>query len=442
MTKEISEDTKNELIRNILNSFTISDQGAVQWSGEQIGIYRRNINIFYSILLDDLEFSKKLKEKSYSFIPENNIFFGHELLDIFKKIKNKDEPTFDEFKEELNKKLEEIEKTQIKEFTLVYPLNCNFIKKIDSKIDEDNFEIIPYNDFANTILNIDKEMEEAEEKKDFKKIIYLNEIKKVCNNKFFYFVMKTRARNYFFADEYVTEKLLYIMGLLTFSKRYKNNSFTIIGRPKRISNLGLSKVLIFEDKSLVASGDFNEQISSFEKLDNEDVDNLLNIIKVYNQINCHDIKEALQKGIKTYYEASIEEDLAYSFFKYWVCIESCLLKSKKVTEQEIIKRLKSTVLSEDKYLEIRIDKLYDTRNMLIHELEMRISQSDRNLSKSISEPLIEFLLYNNNRFVDLNELNLFYRFVQEKDESLITDKKVIDIIIEFRKKLSDKYEEK
>lgn len=443
MVQKISKEILNDLIRDIINSFTVTDKGTIQWTGNQSILYRRNLNIFYSIVLDDLEFIKKFKQKRYSFTPENTAFFGHELLDIFKKLKIENNASFDEFKKEFEKKIDEISNISSKKFTLIYPLNFKFAKKIDSEINGEKFEIISFEDFKLGFLDIEKVLGEAKSKNDISTQLKLSQLKSVCNEKFSFFAMSIYARNYFFAEEYTTEKLLGVLGLLIFVRHYRNTPFTMIGRIKKLSNLSLTKVLIFEEGKFVISADYNEQITAFEKIEELDIDNLLTSLDHYNKIDSDSIKGVLRDALNSYYEASTEQDLVYSFFKYWVCIELCLLKTKNVTEKEILNRLKSIILSEDKYLKLRVEKLYDIRNKFVHELKMQVSQFDRNLSKSISESLIEFLLYNSNKFSNKNELNLFYKFIQEDNSSLETDKKIIDLILEFRKSdKGDKHETK
>jgi len=436
MSDEISDEIVDSLIKTILDSIIITDEGTVQWKGaERIFTIQRDIDILISFLQEKTDFLRKLKTKRYSFSPESSLLYGFEFVDIFKSLKSDKRTSFEEFKIEFNNKINEIAKIPQKEFTLIYPLNFEFVKNVDFEINKDKIEIISFEDFTTRFLDIQQKIQEAKADGDIKTEFRFRLLKGVCNKKFSFFVIKVYARNDFFAIEYATERLSYVLGLLTLAKYFRHASITIAGRATKLSKLSLSKVLIFEKTELINFADFNEQIVSFEEIDEDNIGTFSEILESYNNIKYPSIVEILESALTSYYEASIDEYMAYSFLKYWICIEFCLLKSEGITENEIIKRLKSMVIPEDEYLKFRLDWLYKKRNNLVHKLDMNISQNERNLAKSISEALINFLLSNGNRFSNKNELNLFYKFIQEDNESLTTDKKVIYLIKEFRKNL-------
>lgn len=434
MSDKISEEIEDSLIKKIIDSITITDEGKVSYKGpNRILTISREIDILSSILQEKTDFFKEIKTKRY-FVPPKTIIGLGEFIEIFKKLKKDNKSSFDDFKSELNNRINEIAKMPKEEFTLVYPLNFKFPKKVDSEINEDKFEILSFEDFSSRFFDVRQKIQEAEANRDIQAKFQFLSLKEVCNDKFSFFIIKVYARNMYFSIEYATERLLCVLGLMTFAKYRGQEGITIVGRASKQSNLSLSKVLIFKAEDFKYF-DFNEQITSFEEISEANIDNFFRLLQSYNEIKRLYILKILERALISYYEASIDDDIAYSFLKYWICIELCLLKSEGITENEIIKRLKSMLIEEDEYLKIRIDWLYRKRNNLVHQLNMDISQFDRNLIKLISESLIDFLLIYGNRFPNNVELNLFYKFLQENNESLSIDKKVIDSIIAFRKSL-------
>jgi len=436
MTDKISDEAMDGLIQGILNTIIITNEGKIELTGpNRILTIRHDINILNSVLQEKTDFFRKLKKKRYSLSSESDWTYGSEFIDIFKKLKTDDKTSFKDFEEELSKKLAEIAKIEPKEFTLIYPLNLKFVKKIESEILGDKFEITPFKDFTSKFLDVERKIQEAKENKDIETEFKFQTLLEICNSKFSYFVIKVYARNYDFAIEYATERLLRVLGLLILAKYGGDQPITIGGRATKLSKLSLSKVLIFDRGGVINYANFNGEIKLLEEMNDENWDIFSQFLESFNNIVPQDIIRILENTLTSYYGASIDEDIAYSFFKYWICVELCLLKSEGITENEIIKRLKSMLISADPNLKFRIDNLYARRNNLVHNLNMNVSQSDRNLVKIISELLIDFLFDNSNKFQNKNELNLFYKFIQEDENSLETDKRVIDLIMEFRKNI-------
>lgn len=436
MTDKISDEAMDGLIQGILNTIIITNEGKIELRGaSRILTIRHDINILNSVLQEKTDFFRKLKKKRYLLSSESDWTYGSEFIDIFKKLKTDNKTSFKDFEEEFSKKLAEIAKIKPKEFTLIYPLNLKFVEKIESEILGDKFEITSFKDFASKFLDVERIIQEAKESKDIETEYKFRTLLGIRNEEFSYFVIKVYARNDDFAIEYATERLLRVLGLLAFAKYKGDQPITIGGRATKLSKLSLSKVLIFDRDGFINFGNFNGEIKSLEEMNDENLDIFSQFLKSFNNIVSQDIIRILENTLTSYYEALIDEDIAYSFLKYWICVELCLLKSERITENEIIKRLKSMLISADPNLKFRIDNLYARRNNLVHNLNMNVSQIDRNLVKIISELLIYFLFDNSNKFQNKNELNLFYKFIQEDENSLETDKRVIDLIMEFRKNI-------
>ncbi len=355
---------------------------------------------------------------------------GAELLDVFRELKKEQKTTFKDFILKFNEKIDRIVQDPAAKYSLIFPLNFNYVKRISSEIKGNRFEIISFKELSSKHFNIDK-MIQAEENQ--LKKTDLKQLKEVFNENFSFFVIyDVYARSLAYADEYSTDTLLSLLGMLSLAKHYKVEPTTFIGIPTKISKLQLTCVLFFENYQYKTIGYFQRQLPELEKIEEPELNELYNGLKLLKKIKAPDIADILYNALKSYYEASTEDDVAHAFFKYWISIEFCLLKSEEIPETQIVKRLKN-LNWKDKYTIHRLEIAYKKRNNFVHQLKTDITQSDRNFVKDISEELISFLLSKYNLFADKKELNLFYDFMSEDEKSLKKNKKMINLVQKLKR---------
>ena len=80
-------DVRDEILKKILDSITITAQGTLQWEGFASSEYSRYLSLLMSGLMLDNNLQSKLHKLRYGFNSENDVFFGHELNSIFKEMK-------------------------------------------------------------------------------------------------------------------------------------------------------------------------------------------------------------------------------------------------------------------------------------------------------------------------------------------------------------------
>jgi hypothetical protein len=103
------------------------------------------------------------------------------------------------------------------------------------------------------------------------------------------------------------------------------------------------------------------------------------------------------------------------------------MKNPEITD--ILKK----VMAGDEYLELIVDTLVPIRNGFAHEGVMDVESPTMNFAKNFCDSLIDwFLLEFGKQFSNKAELDKIYTFIQENNESLRTDKKLIDMILNIR----------
>jgi PhoPQ-activated pathogenicity-related protein len=155
------------------------------------------------------------------------------------------------------------------------------------------------------------------------------------------------------------------------------------------------------------------------------------LLNRYNKISHSDLGGTLDKALKSYYEASVASRLDHSVFYYWLTIES-LLKVRPMKYEEMKRILKKLIAGHD-YVELITDTLVRIRHGFAHEAIMEVESPTRNFAKSFCDSLVDwFLLEFGKQFTSKRELGKIYAFIQEDNESLRTDKKIIDTILSIR----------
>ena len=362
---------------------------------------------------------------------------------IFEELKRRNRPFFSEFCQEVKKKIDEMRKTESKEYTVIFPLNFESNAQYDFTIDGLTFDVMPFEDFESNFSSL----------KTYPQ--FDGWLKSIYDPKFCYFAATVEGKDGWFAEKYARRRLQAAIGLLIFSDNVVRRDggievamrLTVLGKPQRLSNLILGSSLTFEGGILiqfVPDEQQNEQI--FEQFTKDTLDNFFKNVERINNIRSEEIAQILFDALKPYYEACLWSDPTYSFFKYWHCIEFCMLKD-KLKEKEMTMRLKELVKlkmlfgSRDKDLPTKIDILYSKRNDFVHESKEEFTQYDRNDAKKMSELLIDFLLMRGNNFSGQVALKTFLNYTLKDNSALLRRKKgttqdnkaIIDLILELRK---------
>jgi hypothetical protein len=421
MTNRLPEWVKDELIKDIIDLLTISETGGAQIAKGSLGIYSDYVNFLYSILfdanLDESESAKDirniLRKHNLRFGTETGEPIGGELKAVFVTLKKNNKCSYQNFKEEFYATIENLTKAGSKKYSIAYPLNIRLNSRIESQIDGKVFKIVDFNEFRSSV-DVDRLLNAT------------GELKELVNTEHSFFVIKdVYAGNTEFAENYCKNRLETVLGLLVFCKY--SQAMTIEYKyakggwysPTRISNISLSRALIFESEKFHTARHFNETnpeaTSDFETF--EDLAFFYAALNLYNKTRGK-IAESLRNALISYYQASIDSDLASSYLKYWVCIEFCLLKTKDDRESSIAKMLRKLPFWTNKYVAYKAQLLGAKRNEYVHELKTDVSQYDRNFAKLIAGGLLQYLLLNGDKFSDVDELRRHYRLIGESEQNL------------------------
>lgn len=135
--------------------------------------------------------------------------------------------------------------------------------------------------------------------------------------------------------------------------------------------------------------------------------------------NKHIYKE-LKLYLSLYYLASIENDLSSSFLKYWSLSERIIKDSVgDVSDNKLIKLMKNILIISGypKSVYEQIKYVKDKRNKYVHEFKFDIiEQSDRNLTKSISEKLLGYLILSDVKIKKIRDFGYILEYYNRKEE--------------------------
>jgi hypothetical protein len=447
------EQIKDRLIKDLAD---LSGRWKVNKKGEiedraSYQQFQELLHIFMPIFWQHNKERQQALEELKCTLVEPETFFGEGWAAIFRRLKKEGKVSYSRFQRQVDRITSDTRRLKtLEHFTLVFPVNVCFIKKIALKIGEDDFEIISYDDFKKNFYDIDEIIAEADE--DLRTQRPLTMQKQGCRPDFSYLVLTTAARDYNFAFEYATARMFAILALLIFARRKHSVPYAPDFRaPIKISTLALSCGLIFQDKNYVDCGYLGPQAVSEqdwrsgklgfveptlpEVFGETDLDNFKQLASKYDKISLSDLSETFDRVLKAYYEACVENRPEYSFFSYWVSIES-LLKVNHMTYEEMRETLLN-LLGGAYYLELVVDLFLSVRHNFAHELTTDVAVPPRLLAKQTCDLLIEWFLFEYGRqFTNKAELRKIYRFVREDDSSLRNDKKIIDDILKHRTPVS------
>lgn len=415
-------DVRDEILKKILDSMTITDKGVIQWQGFASSEYKRYLSLLVSELMLDNKVQSKLHKLRYGFTSENDVFFGSELNSIFKEMKDEKKEKYSEFMNELDALLEKIRQdSKPEKFELYYPINIKTDEKIDAiKFRDVEIEIKSYDEIKELLEN-----ETLKEKFKFEKL---------TKSKYKYIKVILYARNKNFAEQTATKYANLILGFISYSQNYGNSSVTIIGIPKELTQLKANYIFVFKSDNFQGYYYFEDKSDDKKvyELSKADISNLNKFVEKFNKADSK-IQEVLFKTINLYYSGLTEKRINYSFLNFWTALEIIALKKKGIPHFEIIKRLKSILVNLKPLEEHKIDRIYSLRNNLIHDGAYNISQYDRNLMKIYIEFFIEFFLFNLTDF-NIQEIQTIFQFMQKDNATLKNSKNLIDFVIKLRDK--------
>jgi hypothetical protein len=344
------------------------------------------------------------------------------------------ELTFYNFLDELEKKLDETASKPLKTYTYYIPSKIFFrltteeIKTIQRK----------FYRFCNVKFNPPKD-------------IIFKKIKNSDVRSFFgrlptksYIRIDVQARDTFFAEKIVGERISGLLGFFSFIEN-RGSNVTIympfdlgmaIDRPLISDKLFIltenQKQLLFPNETF--SQFLGPEIKKFETMSlwyihSDEPGNYKEILKYLDLINKNskNILPLVYQSFELYYDACVEKNLEISFLKFWIITET-ILKQGKQRDKKFISTLEKLV--KEKHFRTTIYNLYRKRNELVHEFETDyISQNDRNLTKYLAEIAISFLINPPKKINNLEEIKIMADNITSSEEELKIKIKILKSIL-------------
>jgi hypothetical protein len=144
------------------------------------------------------------------------------------------------------------------------------------------------------------------------------------------------------------------------------------------------------------------------------------------------IQELLFRVTNLYYNGLKERKIDYAFLSFWTCLEKLTLMRRGLNHIGVIRRLKSMLINLTSIEEHRIDRVYSLRNNLVHDGDAdSILEEDRNLIKVYCELMIEFYIFNLQKY-NYAEIDSIFEFLQKNPTDLAKSKDLIDYVVKLK----------
>ena len=405
-------------------------------------------------LLDKREIydlKSKLNQLLYSHGLKENYYYNP-LLKIFKEIHIEQVDTENLLKvffEKLENYIDTIRDIPLAEYTLIFPINLNFKGGIPlqflQKNNDIDIQLIPYSIFNKNYLGLIREYLKTRygERRggitDYNQEIF--DLIKKCNHRDnHFFVAKVHARNIAFAVNKVVDNIEINAGLYNLIIYYQTRVIRFGGDPfeKSIGDTDMPIIYIFNNGGckaiLFSTYEIPRKIIS---IDFNQLNNIFRVISSIQQFKSVKLKTLLYDAFVKYYIALKTSKYSVSFLIFWNIIEQLLLKKGDTKLIEIIKRLKSTYPeSEENKKDIvdRIDRIYEKRNLFVHESTDKITRHDRDFAQGLVEHLIIFFIDLGIEFDDIGMLEFFYQNLRKPLNIVQKESQVLKFLedIKFR----------
>ncbi|MCZ3365441.1 MULTISPECIES: HEPN domain-containing protein [Methanobacterium] len=431
----------NKLIKNITKY--VNDGNII---ASKSRYYKEHKDLIFSYLLEKTNIEQQLNRMNASL---ESVTDYKKLKKLFSDLKSvEDDLLTMKLLEFLDKEIDELRKNKMDNYIFIFFINIEKYPSIGNLHyterkgkEKQFFEYILKLFNLKRLDSIDYNIDDSNTENTLKDLI--NKFINYSNGETL--KLEIEARDYIFAYDEANFIIDFFLGSLAFIK----NFFT---RPYSYGNANYSifeiepkyHIVLRNGKELINPDDFHLRVDLDVKLKNtieqlnesKDLDicrNLPTYKSVYRIIEkCQQSKKdknrlffILKKSLSQYYSACLEEDLDYSFLKFWIISEYVIkqIVGKKNDDSiiRIMKKILSTHLkfSIEKFLEKRIRYLYNQRNKLVHEGKTGIiSQEDRNLSKSIADSILIFYFNHLIEFKNVNEYNFYLQNIKENEKNL------------------------
>lgn len=341
--------------------------------------------------------------------------------------------TFANFLKVLNEHVKKVRAIPIRNLTYYIPL------RVDFQLTKKEFKDLKKYVKASTKVEI------VTLPKYLCKQIESDKLKALIANRKNLLKVSIQARDEDYSSKAVDKNIDSFLGAISFASNYgrattKYMSFEDFSLSKNI----LEKYfLLVENKKITYPDDTRridyqikqEEVTSVGKHfwnihNKKDSGNYLLLIFILKKISKQErkIQELSRSSLRLYLEAMIDENLEFSFLKFWIILERILKIGGKKIDDHIIKIIQKVV--KDKYLKSFIPSLYKKRNLIVHEYNKEeITQLDRNLMKRISEAFIIFVIDPPLKLNNMGELIILLDNLFSSKGSLKVKKKIISKLI-------------
>lgn len=246
--------------------------------------------------------------------------------------------------------------------------------------------------------------------------------RKIENQKCQYLVTEAEGFTFLRAWKTVEPSFNLLRGLLDFVLYFNTWTFfsfsqtrTSVIHPKTIYGVSSQRLLEYLDFNVQKTNPKEPITLSKKKRDFEKYSKFLQKKPDKNSIN-----DLLSDIFRLYCEAMDEQDLQYSFLRFWQIVERIALNDPNGPSLDSIKKriLYYTDPTPEFNLSPYIDKLSSKRNQLVHKGIDDVEETDFNILKSICERAIVWLFFNRSKLKTINHLDYYYTLKDLSDNKI------------------------
>lgn len=424
-------DFRDELLIKIVDAISLKD-GKLAIHDDLL-VSERWGTVILSELLEKEDYQRKFERILYSWHSQHLVpIFTPPFNEIFRELKIDGNISFERFKEKTDHQIEKIQHSVTpKKYRFLYPVRLEFsLLPENIEINGISVEFRTYDD----IKEIFSEKKLSEELSEY----LMNYSNTFSPRSYQYLEISLYARNLWYAEKKASRMAHLTISIIAYIQNFGKMARTLIGPSKQITDLDLEIIFALSDGGFEGFLFKNTKLGKTKhKISNEQIGHINDIIKVYK--NSHpSIQDNLEDGFISYHSGLTESRSGYAFLNFWTAAEIFCLKNESVTEKEIIKRLISPVKKKSEVLKHELSRLYRIRNTIVHNADYALAtEYDRNLMQFYIEPFIAFFIQNISNFPRI-QIEKIFRYLDESDENLNNDKKLIDFVIDIRNKKNPK----
>jgi len=424
-----SEKCLDEIVRSVLNLYSINKEGNISFYSKDWGDILRYQNILSYIILKNEKFEQKFDEVRYWFPFPKNPMTDIPIDTILHQMKFNNEASFEKCKFRFEKKLSEAKQEPLQDFDLYFLLD------IEPEEDFVPFRLSLYNRPVEFFIS--NPTKEPFSSPYFSvELNFINHRRKTkySDNNSICLHFQISARNQFYAMKEGIQSAQFILCWIGLLNNWNTGPMYTLGGSFSHSydNCPSLALLLVGNQEKHCVGDLIWKVEGKQRKCPIHIEALRENLNQYSK-GTTESQKIVQSALNAYFTGLHEDDMGNSLLAFWATIERLCLQDDKLSHKKMLNRLFFLVPPISK---IEIKMLLELRNKAVHQWDSKeICEHERHLIKVYADHLLDFFIKN---FMSFNqkEIQLFYSNIncpsKQLEDLKKSNYKVYSIIKEIR----------